>query len=74
MSVLGFGVPQAKASAVGGRERNYNEKSIIDDFEAWQRTIVGGEDEENKELVTNELIAIKDCLVNEKTSSRGTGM
>lgn len=58
MSVLGFGVPQAKAFAVMGREENYDEKSMIDDFEAWQSTIVGGEDEVNKKLVSNKLIAI----------------
>ena len=41
-----------------GREENYDEKSMIDDFEAWQSTIVGGEDEVNKKLVSNKLIAI----------------
>lgn len=74
VSVLGFGVPQAKASAVMGREGSHDEKSMIDDFEAWQSTIVSGEDEVNKKLVSNELIAIQDYLFNENISSRGTRM
>ena len=74
MSVLGFGIPQAKASAVMGREGSHDEKSMIDDFEAWQSTIVSGEDEVNKKLVSNELIAIQDYLFNENISSRGTRM
>ena len=47
---------------------------MLDNFEAWQSTIVSGEDEVNKSLVSNELIAIQDCLFNEKISSGGTQM
>ena len=52
-----------------GREGSYDEKSMLDNFEAWQSMIVSGEDEVNKKLVSKELIAIQDCLFNEKISS-----
>ena len=57
-------------------EPNYDGNSMIDDFEAWQSSIVGGEHEVNQKLVGGKRADCNSKLPSrwESSSSTGTGM
>ena len=69
VSVLGFGAPQAKSAVATSGEEIDLDLSLIDDFEAWQRALVGRADEEKGKWEQSELMAAEGRLVQEMSSS-----
>ena len=66
VSVLGFGAPQAKAAAAtSGEETEIPSQVVLDDFETWQRELVGHSDEDDENRGWDELMAAEGQHVHE---------